>query len=90
MNDCSMTFQNISARHALGGDVKKHVHFQRGKIRSHGRKYFNILPLVYKYFPRCAQKILTKNRVSKCNVFKFNEPSKHLANVCKENVNFAN
>ena len=51
MNDCSMTFQNISALRALGGDVKKNVHFQRRKIRSHGRKHFSI----YKHFPRCAQ-----------------------------------
>ena len=34
MNDCSRTL--------LGGDVKKHVPFQRGKICSHGRKHFNI------------------------------------------------
>jgi len=40
-----------SALRALGGDVKKNVHFQRGKIRSHGRKHFSI----YKHFPRCAQ-----------------------------------
>ena len=26
-----MTFQNISALRALGGDVKRNVHFQRGK-----------------------------------------------------------
>ena len=26
-----MTFQNISALRGLGGDVKKNVHFQRGK-----------------------------------------------------------
>ena len=43
MNDCSMTFQNISALRALGGDVEKNVNFQRGKIRSHGRKQFSIL-----------------------------------------------
>ena len=51
MNDCSMTFQNISALRALGGDVKKKVHLQNWKIRSHGRKHFSI----YKHFPRCAQ-----------------------------------
>ena len=42
MNDCSMTFQNISALRALGGDVKKNVHFQNGKIRSDGRKHSSI------------------------------------------------
>ena len=51
MSQCSMTFQSISVLRALGGDVKKNVHFQRGKIRSHGRKHFSI----YKHFPRCAQ-----------------------------------
>ena len=51
MNDCSMTFQNVFALRALGGDVKKNVHFRARKIRSHGRKHFSI----YKTFPRCAQ-----------------------------------
>ena len=36
MNDCSMTFKKISALRALRGDVKKNVHFQRKKMRSHG------------------------------------------------------
>ena len=45
-----MTFQNISALRAHG-DVKKNVHFQRGKIRSHGMKHFSL----YKHVPRCAQ-----------------------------------
>ena len=43
MNECSMTFQNNSALRALGGDVKKNVHLQRGKIRSHGKKHFSII-----------------------------------------------
>ena len=34
----------ISALRALGGDVKINVHVQNGKIRSHGRKHFSILP----------------------------------------------
>ena len=46
-----MTFQNISALRALGGNVKKNVHFQRRKHLSHGRKHFSI----YEHFPRCAQ-----------------------------------
>ena len=32
----------ISALRALGGDGKKHVHFKRRKIRSHGKKHFNV------------------------------------------------
>ena len=43
MNDCSMTFQNISALRALGGDVKKNVHFQWRKIRSFERNFFQHL-----------------------------------------------
>ena len=46
-----MTFQDISALRALGGDVKKNVHFQGGTISSHGRKHFSI----YKHFPRYVQ-----------------------------------
>ena len=38
-NDISKT---NSALRALGGDVQKNVHFQRGKIRSHGKKHFNV------------------------------------------------
>ena len=48
-----MTSKTISALRALGGGVKKNVHFQRGKIRSHGRKHFSII--LYAKFPRCAQ-----------------------------------
>ena len=47
MNDCLMTFQDISALRALGGDVKKNVHFQGGTISSHGRKHFSIYKHVY-------------------------------------------
>ena len=42
-----MTFQNISTLRALGDDVKKNVYFQRGKIRSHGRKHFSIYNNMY-------------------------------------------
>ena len=49
LHDCSMTFQNISALRALGGDVKKNVNFQIRKIRSHVRKHLSILTSIW-YF----------------------------------------